>query len=550
VLEGRLLDRLGSGLSGIAIATTAAPQVVVATSGDDGSFSVRSSDSDPNARLVIAEGECYRALSTPDCNQVHGSLVLVAAPAVEISGQVLGTSGEGTSASVSYDVPTDALTDFPLPLDYNHDAGDGVQTDGEGRFRIRVPLAPQIRLFARAGGASGVVFIAPDTERSAILRLYEENSEPDSIVVRGRVEAADSTPARGATVGYGIFSTLTDELGGFEFRFRRPHLNSGSYLYAVHVGYQPALVDGLREVVADSGNDEAFFDVQLGGPALAIIGKVLDEQGNPLEDWNVDLHDGALLTPGWSTKVFAEHYSGGRPRPDPITTGVDGSFCITGLFDAEYILDAWYSWDPVMIRSSAIKAGTTDVVLRLPEAPRIPVLRGKVVDKLGNALDGTLVEARLDLPLVEERKGSILYGAGVQTDEFGRFELTKVPRYNSKLRISGASIIPTELDIQASDDEFILQVDRRCHLRVEIVGNMSKSAPDEVAILGANGSILEVLPMHGRSSIQRVPIVGSRTPVVAVGQSAALVVAYRDNEVVGQQPVTLVPGAVQSIVFE
>jgi hypothetical protein len=230
--------------------------------------------------------------------------LIVVAPAVEIAGQVVDERGEPLAeVEIRFDLPVTALTELRVPLDATADPSARATSDETGAFRFaRLPAHRSASLvFARAGLAETWIPL-PESSRDDLRVVMKLASEVGATIF-GDVSLSDGAPARGATVGFGPYSTATDELGRFELPFDR--VFERLPLYASSPGYQACL---FHDVAARAGGDARSIGpvhLVLGERERFIAGRVVDPSGHPLAGWSVGVRDGTELFPGRMPPLFA-----------------------------------------------------------------------------------------------------------------------------------------------------------------------------------------------------------------------------------------------------
>jgi hypothetical protein len=307
-------------------------------------------------------------------------------------------------------------------------------------------------------------------------------------------------------------------------------------------GFQPAILERAGELLAQEFAP-APVRLVLGGPALTIAGRILDENGEPCEGWSVSLLDGTVVTPNRVPFEVAEDFA--RGKSDATKSDERGAFELEGLLERSYVVQAYEKESLLLLRSDPVSAGTRDLVLRVPADARHARLAGRVVGRDGLPIAGAQVGYRL----VTQSNGgaqSFWQSKRVETDVDGRFELAGVPRRFAELEVVGENVIPA---IFAQDEleraEVVLDVARRCHMRIELTpATNAEEPPDALVALDPEGEPLSIYTFQGggSSSTQRLRLSGLGTHPLALSEDARTLVFYRGAEELRRVEVALVPG--------
>ena len=149
------------------------------------------------------------------------------------------------------------------------------RTDAEGAFALdAVAFVAGVALEGDVPGFRRLHVELPDRDDLA-LRVVLESLAAEGESVAGVVRFADGAPAAGAWVSAGSDPTRAREDGSFVVA-TAPDARS---VLAVHAGWQPARAE-LAEL--DERERRAVV-LELGSPALALAGVVVDGEGRPLE---------------------------------------------------------------------------------------------------------------------------------------------------------------------------------------------------------------------------------------------------------------------------
>ncbi|MDF1799334.1 MAG: sigma-70 family RNA polymerase sigma factor [Planctomycetota bacterium] len=297
-----------------------------------------------------------------------------------------------------------------------------VQTDALGRFSLADLPGRPTRLHAK---------------KHPFL-IHDEGLTPSSdeleIVLdagyskRGRVLAADGTPAAGARLRMWPFwsnrqtvdrEVQTDEDGWFhlralETRNQPPAVvgSDGLGLTVVHPGHA---VEVVQPLVPDEAGGELLL-IQL-SPERVLAGVVVDGKGQPVEGARLRAEGSRLMNPGFvTTDPTTWEWSA---RVASTRTAADGSFRLGSLYAGEFELHVTDPEDGDLFTQFLVDAGEEDLrlVLDAKDAAR-SVIRGVVVDDV----TGEPVPSFVVTPMIQSATG----GVGSNFDfegPTGRFEV-------------------------------------------------------------------------------------------------------------------------------
>jgi RNA polymerase sigma factor (sigma-70 family) len=300
------------------------------------------------AALVLAEARLYmgRIVATDTQQPLAGARVSIFA----------GSRATHTSHYTALAVAPDAAVAAPL-VELTG------RSDSEGRFRIRLPVAPEYHAFIYPPEASA--FVA--RQAKLIWTEGEVNREQQialmpGVEVRGQVLEEDGRPIAGACTYYAIPSmrpnpllpsdmtpfrdtaTLTGPDGSF--RIVVPPVSCRLEVFGPTADYQPASYDYQPCPYCTSGHQVRMFEHGLvtlnpvsGSPqepvcvrlrrGRAISGNAIDPSGEPI-------HEGILIC-----RTVAHPLRSPVPRPLPIRDGVfELPGCVAGRIYPVLLLDA------------------------------------------------------------------------------------------------------------------------------------------------------------------------------------------------------------------
>ena len=471
--------------------------------------------------------------------------VIVVARFVALAGTVVDASEHPLEgAAVDVDVPLSSFAAFPLPLDTTGLEAPTARTKADGTFRIaRAPVVAGASLVSRFESLRPDARPIPDHSIEDF-RIQLRESSPIENVLEGTVEHEDETPAAGARIHLGGAADVrADEEGKFRLPLQKVYEHTP--LVATLAGSQPAVVPDYDLVLESTDLHPPPVRLVLGPPPLAIAGRVIAKNGSPLAAWTVGLFDPLVLTPNRSPSLTAEKLTA-NAEPKCVTRE-DGRFRIEGLRNVAYRLQAW-NRDGAVIYSDPIQAGAQDVVLELPDDAFVDRVTGRVVARDGTAIANAFVQVVVTI----DRTG---HASAVQTFQTtkaksdGTFELVHVPRRCAGLNVSGEALESKELDLGSIDlaRPVEIVVVRMCALRFEDDGG--KDPALEYTVLDGEGKDLHlVLYEAGRmSGMAGAQVVQGRSHVVWVREDAARIVLRGESGIVGNQPLSLVPGEVNVV---
>jgi hypothetical protein len=217
-----------------------------------------------------------------------------------------------------------------------------------------------------------------------------------------------------------------------------------------------------------------------------------------------------------------------------------------------------------------VKAGRRDVVISMPRDDLLEKVSGRVITRNGREVVGVAVRPMRDLfrvPYPEKGKSRTAdmalgkadrsvepmqtFSAGLDsvfTDVRGYFELRRVPREGVYLRLDGDTILPVSHYLSDSGLPEMLEivVPVRCHLQVDLEEGLQA---DHLAVLDARGVPLSIDMFLGNERITKecMPLIGGRSHVLAVPDTAETLVLYRADTKVLQLPLHLIPGKLNII---
>jgi RNA polymerase sigma factor (sigma-70 family) len=559
ILRGEVLDPAGGRVAGVALrfsgehapseGRAGEPEV---RSGIDGRFEIPGLpasayailSADPRWSTVLA-GSARVAPAT--------SAIVVVAPRLDLAGVVVDEDGLPLrGAELSVHVPRAFGAGLGRPLDASVERQWTAVTDAAGAFRLAdVPSIRDASIQVVLGGYEDAWQPLPSASDAA-LRILLAHPKASAGRLGGIVVDDAGGLVPGARLSVGWESTYSDARGRFELDVAKSPAPARAI--AAKEGYLPAVQEAPK---AEDGKPAwpAEILLRLGGPPLALAGKVLDGQGEPVPGARVWLTDPTYFGLVEREPVQVETLLGRKDAPfwAYVRTGDDGSFRIEGLLPRTYQVQALDPATLLAATSAAVDAGARDVEIRLPKDALHEKVAGRVVTRDGNPVAGALV--------VIQRFGfSVEYVSGgtrdewvprpeVKTDAEGRFEIARVPRGGVELFIHGEEILFWSMELKEGVpvDDLRCVVNRRMHLQVELDAPYDRA--DELRVLDGEGQPMILRIMRGESSFtdRKAAIVDGKSQVLSTSEDARTVVLWKNGSEVDRIPVSLQPSTVNVV---
>jgi len=171
------------------------------------------------------------------------------------------------------------------------------------------------------------------------------------------------------------------------------------------------------------------------GGGLVIQGRVMDKQGNPLQDWLV-------------------RSKSAKGKKDRVRTGADGAFAISQCEDSPHVLSL-YEYDKcpnfVLQRRVDVRPGQRDVTFRAPMAQRPTArIKGRVQDPRGHPIEDAYVRV---MPLSTKSGPSLDTGSGD-----GRFNGGPYPPGKYQIRVRRTDYPTLDLGMHELRQETVLDL--------------------------------------------------------------------------------------------
>ena len=526
-LEGRVLDLFAQPVSGLNVYSTDSPELSLTVSGADGAFTLDLPG--PRTRW-IARSQDYATLraAAPSDVGASNSAVIVVGPAVDLAGVVVDEWGDPVvNARISLEEGPATLEGFDAPLQRSVPVERHAWTDVNGRFAVEDWVGgADIKLVVEFEGYEPYSLPMPSVSHSG---LFVPLQVAPTEVLSGIVVHSDGRPAPGARVQLAEYRTHTDDLGRFRLEHRAVSVDDA--LLAIQEGFGVGEVRSLRgraEMISEAAPGQSNQSVQivLGGPTGSISGVVRDPhepQARAFQRWVV------YAVRADEDAAEAAALSDPRAMPRRTRTDEDGSFLLTELPDADYIVEAVDLQTLLRLRSKVVRPGLSgSLELEVPKEP-FRTVDGRLV-----APDGApLADARVSIALNCAASGCtdpLVMGQSARTDGQGRFFLPQVPVTPVDLfvehpEVSGALMgLP---DSSAFGDEVEIEVPRDRFVQVLI----RDAAHRSIGIVDGEGQLVEFLDSNRNRRTRTRPRKG-RSSVVRTDETAHEVVIFEGDRIV------------------
>lgn len=495
---------------------------------------------------------------------------ILVAPRGAFAGVVVDPDGRPVpSAEIELTLADDALgvvdvggrtLSVPLPL-------ARMRTDELGAFAFEpAPFLVGAVLRARRAGLEPAVSELHQPVRLD-LRLALGRLDPELRVLHGLVLDRDGGPVEGAFVSLGGVAAACSEADG-RFVLAAEAWETRGVLRAAAPGRLPAVRDLAQEDELVGADASRPLELRLGGPALAIRGRVVDGDGRPVPDvdvWTVDVrHFGQVVVEAYgrrSSRVAAveDVLGDGLDRLDRLVaapTDSEGLFELSGLLDGEYALFAVSTRTLAGAGPIAARGGDADVVIEIDgQAPRR--VAGRVVSSTGEPLEGVTVKVGRYFDVRTAPRPDEPWGTGPlqrgrpqwyplfgQTDADGRFAFEDVRVDRPTVFLLGGALTLGEQHDYGPDDDLerleIVVAATTCSFRVELV---DPGEADQVGLLDADGRLRPIFVWADRTrfAVPLVRLVEGRSGSLEAPSGRYELLLYRGGSPVRRSPVTLAP---------
>jgi hypothetical protein len=549
-VAGTVIDLRGHGVPDVPI-VGAGDGEPFGTSGDDGRFrlavpvAVRTLVAGSEQYVTVAAGVCYL---TSEGMHARIDPRIVVARKVSVAGLVLGERGAPVaSAHLAVTLRPDHVARDSI-ASTTHVALPTAVSDASGEFAIAA-AAGGARLYVEARGHQRRAVDIPDLGGSGLLVRLEPLQRSPRTVVGRVVQSATGEPVEGAFVTAGGDCDRTDHDGAFVLDLAEPSVlpmpgGRSVSLQAAKKGYLPATL------TFDAGTPPANPTLQLAASELRIRGVAVDAEGQPIAGALVFVADGTPFGcvgcgPGVTRFVEVESVLG-EPKA---VTAADGRFELSGLVERDYEIVALDRRTMAEAVSPSVTAGTNDVRLVFT-ASRNRVLRGFVVDGLGNAVGGATVQAgyRAGWSGPEDKVSEFVFGPTVRANASGGFELPGVSRRNAVIRVSAPEMLPLIQDVADADGNAVtVTVKRRARLEIHAPRPASLGS---CRALDAAGRPVSMFVLDGRSYSIHDAITLRAATVVSVPDTVVALRVTRQDGTVTLVPVQLRADSPNRVVVE
>ena len=559
-LRGRVVDVRGTGIAGV--------QLAVKTAGARGPARDSARDSEalrtlsnlggafelavpPGADTVVAIDPRWATVLAGSARVAPDKQsTVVIAPRIELAGRVVDNAGTPLpGAALTVHLPAHLGADLGILLDYSITQHWRATCDNEGRFRLRdLPAVADASLSATLGGYLPRFQPMPAATND-LLEFVLERPKAGATLVEGLVVDTWGSFVASARVSAGSEVSISDAHGAFTI-----DLGKGrdlARLAAVAAGMQPAVFVPERDA---TGKPiwPARVVLQLGKAPLAMRGRVLDRAGHPVAGAKVWIADPLFV--GWDhDALLAETMLGRKDRPfwAFVLTDEAGAFRIDGLSERAYVVRALEPSTLAAVTQEGVQAGSENVELHFSTA-MFAELRGRVVARDGTAIGGVNVKLQrpaLEVQIADGTRDEWAVGASMRTNARGEFTFANVPTEGVEVCASGDEIMFAGRMIEPGIDPlaFVLQVDRRMHLQVELAAPLDRA--DSVRVLDASGKAMLLRIMRGETArtARFAQIADGRSEILSLGEGAAAAVFLRGDVEVGRMPLQLAAGQVNTI---
>ncbi len=486
-------------------------------------------------------------------------IVLVVARSIVLGGIVVDEHGRGiASAGLAVPMPFGLRARFDAILDSSSTVERSTTTDADGRFQLTdVALVPGVNLVTTHAAFLADERAVPAYDELALAIVLRAVDEAPGRIV-GQVVDPQGLPVEGAWVGLGALTTRSGPSGTFALDLAQAagrealSVREADTLRAVKPGHLPA------ELAAPlDGAWPQPLILRLGGPPLAVAGRVVDSHGKPVpqaEIWtDEETHFGFIAIEGGEMGMSAGANIEGLLRGDPWTwrTRADrqGRFELAGLLPHDYRLFA-LDRKRMLATTARFPAGRREVEIRMPEEELHERIAGRVTSLSGAPLAGLEVVLERELAGVQVPEVQRLWSLAVTTDDEGLFEFEGVSRAVNRVSVQGSELGLQGIEHALGPGDDLEDLELTVPLRVHVQIDAGEQADfDRIAVLDQESERLELSIYHGRSAygMQELRLHEGRTEPFSVSELATTLVLYRGNSEVRRVPLELVRGELNTI---
>jgi len=535
---GKVLDARGRPVPGVRVSVEEGKSPCV-ESDEKGCFPLPCLSGDFNPSVALP----YVLVRTEKEVSSRG-LLLVVARGIDVIGTVIEEDGSPL-AGVTIEAPALPLVDFPGILDRTAPSKTApVQTDAQGGFELKaLPNGCAELRFNKAGYAA--LALPVNQEIAGYQQIVLHPLAKGMHILTGTVVDPLASRIPGARVGIGEHQTRTDSSGEFSLKFPRGSVfKHGKSLYAAKPGYRTKVIPDFGSSRADL--EQAHLEIRLEGRTLQISGRILDAAGYPIANAVLTLWDEPFLVGRLTAEDLALPEEITPPEELPSAqkafgeTDASGAFVLKGLSDRSYRIRIFDKEVGFAMTSRPIRAGSRNVVIKLPADAFREKLAGRVVDRHGEPVPGVSLCA-----FMESKKNGIRSNwtgfKRTRSGKDGSFELPHLCRLDDvMLSLSGEDILSKNKHLapDAPDTGILIEVEERCRFRIEL---SDPGLANRFYLLDGQGQEVEIYEyaLHRRSTTTTLPLHDGKTEVLTTSDRAVTMVLVGKSEL--HVPLWLVP---------
>lgn len=579
MVEGSVVDLDGAPVSGVTVvfeprrgtefAFDASLEGPRGRSDAEGRFTI--SPPEERGRLNVV-GDTWVAMHKPNLGpeRRENGPMLIVCPRRSYGGTVRDEDGAPVAdASVRISLPGDflepiAIADRVVPLSLPLAE---TTTDDRGAFLFDA-VGHFDTAFVEAARDDFVPAVRPLPELTSLdISLELERRPAPERSIQGRVTSRLGIPVAGARVSVGNRSVASDEAGRFVLEIEEWRDDAVVRAADRERGF---CIEHLDPASLEEALDGEALDLQLGGPAVSLVGRVVRPNGDPVPKARVWTPDTTFFGSApvqaeraMTAMATTEALAAGGPGPyswvQVTTADATGRFELRGLMPRAYDV---FAADPRTLEVSEatrLVPGSDSRTLVLPEQSTFPVA-GQVVNADGAPMaglritPGRIVDWERPKRLVDFWHGSPLRAprASVHsgdhyaiTDEEGRFAFEGLVLEGATLTVRGDEVFApanarVELDEVDDPQNVLIEVRELAELRLTC-----RADADRFAVRTRQDAYQPMfIPVEERViSAPDADIVDGRSVPVITGAGPATIVLMRGEEELERHDVDLVGGS-------
>jgi RNA polymerase sigma factor (sigma-70 family) len=486
-------------------------------------------------------------------------LEVVVGRAARFAGSVVNEAGEPIEGAVVRFVLRQSLfRELGIVRPWGtDDSRPRTRTDSRGWFEVdRAAGGESIGVLVSANGYSTAAVDAPregDSAMHVVLHVVE-----DERLIQGFVLDAMGAPVAEASVSAGDEIATSAEDGSFRIAWRLRGAgafardNDGvwraesdtSLLVAAKAGHLPA-----RIPVADLDLSSTVV-LHLGGPPLAIEGRVVDESGESREGlilWVADTtHFGHHVRESGGgrahVRVSLEELTRGEASGEGTLSDEDGKFRLDGLLDRDYELRAYDPSSALLGGPWTVAAGANSLQLVVETEPGTQRVAGRVTSGSGAPIAGVYIRPLRGTTSNDGAQPPWMSGVpvGTNTDDEGLFEFPKLATEGTLLELQHDRFFIRHVVLEDFVDVEAMEIVQPslCELQVELE---DAAFADQLEILDLHDEPLELLEHFG-AFLGAGPTAGfedGKTNILQVLETARTLVLTKDGVEVLRRPLSL-----------